>query len=254
VLERIGYHPRMARWAGAEDASIVRVASLDDGIACVLSERGPLRASLDGALLARMAADHRVGPCPGDWCVARSWPDHHVTLGAVLPRSTVVRAPDGDILCANADLVGLVLTPSAAPDPERVREAVTWVQASTAAPLVIVVDADPDRTSGGCARRLAERLPGVEVLVVGTRSGRGLASLRDRLAGGLTLALVGPASHERSDLVDALVGAGRLTTGVGVVPLPSGGAVVDTVTLPWEGSRPPGRAAGARTSTSRSRP
>ena len=48
------------------------------GWSSVLTEAGPLRASVGGGLLGRMAQDPTEGPCTGDWCVLREWPDHRL--------------------------------------------------------------------------------------------------------------------------------------------------------------------------------
>jgi ribosome biogenesis GTPase len=92
------------------------------------------------------------------------------------------------------------------------------------------------------AEDVADAAPGVEVLVVSVVSGRGVDDLRSRLEGRLTLALLGASGHGKSSLTNALVGAEVLTTrtiredGRGrhtsvrreLVPLPGGGAVIDT--------------------------
>src|SRR5690242_15419773 len=100
----------MARWAAARDATLGRVTRMDAGVLTVLSERGPLRCTYGGQLLGAVAADRVHAPCSGDWCVVREWPDHRLTVERVLPRSTAVTpATTGPVLCANADLVAVVL-------------------------------------------------------------------------------------------------------------------------------------------------
>jgi ribosome biogenesis GTPase len=92
------------------------------------------------------------------------------------------------------------------------------------------------------AEDVAEAVPGVEVVVVSVVTGRGVEELRERLGGHLTMALLGSSGHGKSSLTNALVGAEVLTTrtiredGRGrhtsvrreLVPLPGGGAVIDT--------------------------
>jgi ribosome biogenesis GTPase len=89
---------------------------------------------------------------------------------------------------------------------------------------------------------VAAVVPGVDVLVVSARTGEGVESLRARLVGRLTLALLGASGHGKSSLANALVGAEGLGTrairedGRGrhtsvrreLVPLATGGAVIDT--------------------------
>ena len=75
----------MARWATASDARLGRVVRVDRGLVSVLTESGPHRVSLGARVLAGLAADPTDGPCTGDWCVLRDWPDRRSTLEALLP-------------------------------------------------------------------------------------------------------------------------------------------------------------------------
>jgi ribosome biogenesis GTPase / thiamine phosphate phosphatase len=238
----------MARWAAAADASVGRVVRVDRGLASVLTESGPQRASVGGALLARMASDPTEGPCTGDWCLLRSWPDQRVTLERVLPRRTaVVRAVSGEsshgqLLCANIDLAALVVALHPIPVLAKVERLVALAWESGARPLVVLTKADMVRDATQIADEVAEAAPGVDVTVVSAATGAGVDDLRDRLEGRLTMALLGASGHGKSSLTNALVGAEVLTTrairddGRGrhtsvrreLVPLPGGGAVVDT--------------------------
>src|SRR2546423_922716 len=84
---------------------------------------------------------------------------------------------------------------------------------------------------------------GAEVIAVSARRGPGLDRLRPLVAHGRTLALLGPSGAGKSTLVNALAGAtvmvtqairradgrGRhTTTQRALIPLPDGGAVLDT--------------------------
>jgi ribosome biogenesis GTPase len=248
TLESIGYRPEMARWASATDASVGRVVRVDRGLASVLTRSGPQRASVGGALLGRMAADPTEGPCTGDWCVLRSWPDHRVTLERVLPRRTaVVRAVSGEashgqLLCANVDLAAVVVALHPVPVLAKVERLVTLAWESGARPLVVLTKADLVHDAPLVADDVRDATPGVDVVTVSARTGEGVAELRERLGGRLTMALLGASGHGKSSLVNALVGAEVLSTrairedGRGrhtsvrreLVVLPGGGAVIDT--------------------------
>jgi len=248
VLETIGFEPAMARWATAGDAHLGRVVRVDRGLASVLTEDGPLRAGVGGGLLGRIAADPTEAPCTGDWCVVRTWPDQRLTLERLLPRRTsLVRATaggqsHGQVLCANADLVAVVVALHPMPVAAKVERLVSLAWESGARPLVVLTKADLVDDADAFAEEIADVVPGVEVAVVSARDGQGVAALRDRLEGRLTMALVGASGHGKSSLTNALVGAEVLSTrtiredGRGrhtsvrreLVPLPTGGAVVDT--------------------------
>ena len=248
MLDGIGLEPSMARAASATDALLGRVARVDRGTVAVLTDAGLQRASLGGGVLAPMAADPASAPCTGDWCVLRRWPDHRVTLEQLLPRRTAVvrrvagRQSHGQVLCANADIVALVVALEPLPRLARVERLVALAWQSGAQPLVVLTKSDLAPDADQVAEDVAEAAPDVEVLVASVRTGRGLDALRQRLDGRLTMALVGASGHGKSSLANALVGARLLATrdiredGRGrhttvrreLVALSGGGAVIDT--------------------------
>jgi ribosome biogenesis GTPase len=90
---------------------------------------------------------------------------------------------------------------------------------------------------------VAAAAPGAAVVPVSAERGDGLDGLRPLIAAGRTLGLLGPSGAGKSTLVNALVGAVVMTTqtirrvdGKGrhtttyraLVPIPGGGAVIDT--------------------------
>lgn len=229
MLESIGYDTTVARWAhrtaAAPAASVGRVVGLDRGVVHLLTRTGPLRATVGGALLGRMAGDATEGPCPGDWCLLREWPDHRTTVERLRPRRTslagVGTGEPGRLVCANVDLVAVVVERHPQPRPADLERWVALAHESGGRPLVVLTTAGP----------VAEP--------------REIDDLRDRLAGGLTMALTGPSRRARTALITALVGArplaprhGREAAGgrhrpghagrrVELVLLPTGGAVLD---------------------------
>ena len=74
VLETIGYEPDMAGWAAAADAHLGRVVRVDRGLASVLTEDGPVRSSVGGALLGRMARTRPRDRAPGTGAWSASGP------------------------------------------------------------------------------------------------------------------------------------------------------------------------------------
>jgi ribosome biogenesis GTPase / thiamine phosphate phosphatase len=248
VLETIGYDPEMAGWAAAADASVGRVVRVDRGVAGVLTEVGPVRASYGAHVLAGIAGDAEAAPCTGDWCVVRAWPDHRTTLETLLPRRTaVVRATAGEqshgqVLCANVDFAAVVVSLHPAPVLVRLERLLTLAWESGAQPLVLLTKADMVTDAEQVAEDVRAAAPGVEVLCTSTVTGVGVPRLREIIDGRNTLALLGSSGHGKSSLTNTLVGTDVLATkdirddGRGrhtsvrreLVVLPGGGAVIDT--------------------------
>jgi ribosome biogenesis GTPase len=252
VLETIGLDAGLtraaARWVTAADASLGRVARVDRGLLSVLTEDGLRRATMGGALLGLVATDPTEAPCTGDWCLLREWPDHRVTAERVLPRRTSVvrrvagKQSRGQVLCSNVDIAALVVALHPLPVLGKVERLVALAWESGARPLVALTKCDAVTDAAAVAEDVAAATPGVEVLTLSARTGEGIERLRARLEGRLTLALLGASGHGKSSLTNALVGSEVLATrairedGRGrhtsvrreLVPLPGGGAVIDT--------------------------
>jgi ribosome biogenesis GTPase len=221
---------------------------VDKGVATVLTESGPVRASWGGAVLARVAHDPTEAPCTGDWCVLRSWPDHRTTVEHVLPRRTAVvratagKAAHGQVICANVDLVGVVVALHPLPAETKIERLLALAWQSGARPVVLLTKSDLVDDGDDVASDVRRLAPDVEVVQVSVVTGQGLDRVRELVAGHGTIALVGTSGHGKSSLTNALVGAEVLSTrairddGRGrhtsvrreLVLLPGGGAVVDT--------------------------
>jgi len=225
-----------------------RVSRVDRGVCTAIAADGPLRASLGGGLLARAARDPGALPCAGDWLVVRTWPDERLTAEAVLPRRTaIVRAVAGEesfgqVLAANIDAVAVVEPVDPSPDLGRIERLLALAWESGAKPLVVLTKADLAADPEAIAAQMPGRASGVQVYAVSARTGLGLDALRPLVAHGRTLGLLGQSGAGKSSLVNALAGAvvmqtqalradgrGRHTTTYrALIPMPGGGAVLDT--------------------------
>jgi ribosome biogenesis GTPase len=243
------YADVVARSALPLEQRPARVARVDRGVCTVFSAAGTERASLGGGLLARCGRDPSALPCAGDWVVVRTWPDRRTSVEAVLPRRTQVlratagRESKGQVLAANLDVAAVVEPMSPAPDLAQIERLLVLAVASGAEPLVILTKADLVARPAPVARQIARLTGGVEVITVSARRGTGLDRLRPLVAAGRTLGLLGPSGSGKSTLVNALAGVsvmatreirradgrGRHTTTYrALIPLPGGGAVLDT--------------------------
>lgn len=225
-----------------------RITRVDRGVCAALSRAGAVRASLGGAVLDRAAHDPVELPCAGDWVAIRDWPDERATIEAVLPRRTaVVRATArkeaaGQVLAANIDAVAVVESLDPAPDLGRIERLLTLAWDCGAPPLVVLTKADLLADPAAVADSISAMVPLVRVYTVSTFTGDGLQPLRRFVRFGQTLGLLGASGAGKSSLVNALVGTtvmgtrelradgrGRHTTTYrALVPVPGGGAVLDT--------------------------
>jgi ribosome biogenesis GTPase / thiamine phosphate phosphatase len=233
---------------GRHELRPARVSRVDRGVSTCLSADGPLRASLSGGLLATAAADPTMLPCVGDWAMVRHWPDDRLTLEALLSRRTCMvgaaagEESPGPVLAANLDTVAVVEPMDPKPDPGRVERLLAVAWESGARPVVVLTKADLVADPRAVAERVAAAAAGAEVIAASAKTGQGVPSLKPFIVDGQTLGLLGRSGAGKSSLVNALAGAtvmatqalrgavrGRpTTTHRALIPLPGGGAVLDT--------------------------
>jgi len=128
------------------------------------------------------------------------------------------------------------------PDLGRIERLVSLAFASGAQPKVILTKVDLVADPRAITEEIASVAPAVEVIAVSSATGVGLDDVRAWTESGRTLGLVGASGVGKSTLVNALVGLpvmgvrgiradgrGRHTTTYrALIPLPAGGAVLDT--------------------------
>ncbi|MDQ1689802.1 MAG: ribosome biosis GTPase / thiamine phosphate phosphatase [Frankiaceae bacterium] len=198
------------------DCIPARVSRVDRGGCDLLTEAGPLRATLGSALL---GSDPMGAACTGDWVAVRRWPDGPVTVEAVLPRrsalvrSSPVRAARPQLLAANADFVLVCHGLSQAPRLNRIERFIALAWESGAQPVVVLTKADLATDAEQLREETERNVPGVPVHAVSATTGHGVEELREYVAPGLTAALIGPSGAGKSTLANALLGAEVLATG-----------------------------------------
>jgi ribosome biogenesis GTPase len=215
---------------GRPAASPARVGRVDRGSCVAVTAAGPVRVEAPGLVA-------------GDWIALEEG-----RLAAVLPRRTLLsrRAagrPDAEqAIAANIDVVAVVHGLDRPLRDRRLHRALALAWDSGATPVVVLAKADLD--DGAAARALdAEVAFGVDALPVSASTGAGLDALAARARPDRTLVLVGESGAGKSTLVNALIGREALATGAvrdgdrkgrhtttarHLVPLPGGGALIDT--------------------------
>ncbi len=226
-----------------------RVTRVDRGIATVVTASGTDRASLGGAHLIRASRDPLALPCAGDWAVIRTWPDDRVTLEALLPRRTqLLRANSnsesrGQVLAANIDVAAVIEPIDPSPDLGRIERLLSLAWDSGARPILLLTKCDLAADPVTIAGQIAETAPAIEVIPVSAQTGMNVDRVRAYVGHGQTIGLLGTSGSGKSSLVNALAGTtimatqqirrsdgrGRhTTTHRALIPLPGGGAVLDT--------------------------
>ena len=178
------------------------------------------------------------GTAVGDWLAL----DGDEVL-EVLPRWSALGRldPDGgrQVLAANVDLV-LITAPGDRLSSTRVERELVIAWDSGAQPIVVLTKLDV--SPPGTVAEMAGRLGAVHVIATSAVTGDGLDELRAVLGHPVTAVFLGPSGAGKSTLVNALLGEERLavgavreedhrgrhtTTSRQLVPLPSGGSLID---------------------------
>ncbi|NJP65095.1 ribosome small subunit-dependent GTPase A [Streptomyces spiramenti] len=220
-----------------------RVTRVDRGGCELLTADGSVRAGF----VDRPAADPTERVCTGDWAVlapgGAAW-----ELRALLPRRSAflrsgsTKAARGQVLAANVDAA--LIAVSLADDfvVGRLERFVSLAWAAGTRPVVVLTKCDLASDVEHLLGDASAAAPGVRVLAVSARTGAGVAELSAALRGG-SAALLGLSGAGKSTLANALTGLGgqrvqetrdsdgrgrHTTTARELLPLPGGGALIDT--------------------------
>ncbi len=253
TLEALGADRRRRESARGLAGRLGRVVQVDRGECEVMTDDGRIRASSDS-----QRAQGDVAPVTGDWVTIVPGPEDSPAVEQVLDRRTlVVRRDPAEMvrpqhLVANADVVAVVHGLDRRINPAQLERFCVVAWQSGAEVAIILAKADLHRDPEREARRASALAPGATVMVTAALQGRGMHEVAALTDGNRTLALLGPSGVGKSTLVNALVGTGfqatqevragdakgrHTTIARRLVPLPSGGSLVDTPGIrmvgPW---------------------
>lgn len=226
------------------DRSLVpaRVASDHGGRAEVLHEGGTSLVTVPARLRAP-----GIAPVTGDFVLlAPGRPEPAVARvlerRTWLSRKAAGRETSEQILAANVDLAFVVQSVDGDASARRLERYLAAVHAGGIRPVVLLAKVDLVPDPAPWVEAAAAAAPGVEILPVSARTGRGLEEVRTRLSTGVTAVLAGSSGVGKSTLVNALLGAevqataavrprdrrGRhVTSARRLFLLPGGGALLD---------------------------
>ena len=206
-----------------------RVTRVERGSAVVIDPSGTERAYIPMGV-----------PAVGDWVVVEG-----PRIGGILPRWSSLGRQDPDtagvqILASNIDIV-LITVPGDRANTTRAERELLLAWESGARPVVVLTKSDLAPSS--LLDELAARLVGIELLATSSETGAGIAEVAALLGPDRTGVLIGPSGAGKSSLTNALLGEDRqatagvraddrrgrhTTTARQLLPLPSGGVVIDT--------------------------
>ena len=246
VLRPIGWDDaRSAELDALGDPTLrpARCARVDRGGLIALAPEGPV------------ALRRSVPMAAGDWLALSGETVAHVFgRRGTIARRAPGRAAGQQVIAANVDVLVAVLGLDRPLRFGRLRRALALAAQGGTEAAVALTKADLADDPDGVRRAVAAAAPGVTVLLVGAREGAGVAEVAALAAPDRTIALLGESGAGKTTLTNALTGAGRATSAVRagdakgrhvttareLLPLPGGGAIVDT-----PGLRELGVAAGA---------
>jgi ribosome biogenesis GTPase / thiamine phosphate phosphatase len=246
-LERLGATAELRAYL-APGLTLARVTLSHRDQYRLITDSGDLDAEPSGSLWYN-AATRAAMPVVGDWVGARVINDEQAIVEAVLPRRTLFarRAPgrreDQQPIAANIDLVFLVCGLDGDFNLRRLERYLTLGVESGADAVVILNKSDLCDDVAARIEETATVAGSAPVVAVHTRSVEGIGPLRRFLVEGRTVALLGSSGVGKSSLVNCLLGEDRLrigdvresdsrgrhtTTHRELIPLPGGGALIDT--------------------------
>jgi len=227
---------------------LARVATAQRDFYHLFTETGAVEAEPSGALYYR-SLNRAALPVTGDWVAARMVGPEQALVEAVLPRRTCLsrRAAgtreDEQPLAANVDVVFLVCGLDGDFNLRRLERYLAVVAGSGTSPVVVLNKADLCADLAGRMAEMAAVAGSAPVVAASAVDEGGLDGVRRFLGPGRTLALLGSSGVGKSTIANRLVGEDRFETAEvrswddrgrhttvrrELIPLPGGGAIIDT--------------------------
>lgn len=247
-LVRLGWDEDLQQHLRADPESLEagRVSAEHKGSYSIFTAAGEMPARITGRMSFRSASPIDL-PAVGDW-VGYIRSGEMAVIHTVLPRrSAFVRKVAGNrteeqIVAANVDHIFVCSSLDADLNLRRIERYLTLAWESGAIPVVVLTKSDLIHDIEEQIARVSDVSIGADVVAVSATDAAGLAPLDPYLGANKTIAMLGSSGVGKSTLVNLILGEdvmtirdirwdgkGRhTTTHRRLIPLPRGGAVIDT--------------------------
>ena len=246
-LRPIGWSDDVDLIAAAGNARVARVIGQHRSGFDVAEFAGDLKRVQPPAAWTRPRGDPTLRAVVGDWVALD---EEAKNIAALLPRHALLkRGAAGEhyrqqLIAANVDHVLVVCGLDADFNPRRIERYLLVVQASGAAPVLVLTKADQCADLDVCLAALdSAGMSDIPVHAVNSKDAQSIAVLHPYLGPGKSAVLVGSSGAGKSTLTNTLLGVERMktrsvrendsrgrhtTTYRVLIPLPQGGCLIDT--------------------------
>lgn len=228
----------------------------------VVTAKGETRADMSGRYRLLVKKGDAIKPAVGDWVSLEPLDSGNAVLHGVLPRRSKLsrkvsgRTVEEQVVASNVDVVFLVTAATVDVNLRRLERNLTLARESGATPVLLLTKLDLCADPAAVEAAVRSIAGAAAVHLVSNKTGEGIDALRQHLAPGRTLVLVGTSGVGKSSLVNRWLGTekqvvaevreadqkGRhTTTHRELFVLPGGALVIDTPGVRelalWEGEQ-----------------
>jgi len=196
----------------------------------------------------RRSTPHEQRPAVGDFVLVEGTPaaiEHILQRRSVLTRAAAGERHQRQLIAANIDSVFVLMGLDGDFNARRIERYLLLIEGSGAQPVIVLTKLDKVENAAAARMRseLAEAVPQVETHAINAKDPASVAPLLVHLRLGDTAVLVGSSGAGKSTLTNTLLGVERqatsavrdhdsrgrhTTTHRALIPLPSGGCLIDT--------------------------
>ncbi|MFA6047314.1 MAG: ribosome small subunit-dependent GTPase A [Parcubacteria group bacterium] len=228
TMEDLGYGPffesNRAK-LGLDGFAVARVTTETKGAYSVKNTDGTYLAKITGKIRhnARSKEDY---PAVGDWVAIEESGEGQAVIRAILPRRTVMKRKFGDrdrsgekneiqMIAANIDTAYVVQSVGRDYNLNRFERYFAIARDGGIEPAVILnkIDLISKEELNSKLLEIKTRLGDVSVFATSTKTGEGLAALKDNIIKGKTYCFLGSSGVGKSSLINILLGEGTIKTG-----------------------------------------